>query len=114
MVASGVASGPRVPRALTQPPLPRTTNLSGDTPMWTRRQFFRSSCGALLTAAGGARLLPGADRETLPDGGAAKGMITPVAQQAIDQGLSYLSRYQRPDGSYGTGQYQGNVAITSL
>jgi hypothetical protein len=83
--------------------------------MWTRRQFFRTTCGALVTAAGGVRLLPAADRETLPDGGAAKGMITPVAQQAIDQGLSYLSRCQHPDGSYGTTvQHQGNVAITSL
>lgn len=82
--------------------------------MWTRRQFFQTTCGALLTAAGGTRLLPGADRDILPDGAAAKDMITPAAQQAIDQGLAYLSRCQHADGSYGIGQYQGNVAITSL
>jgi hypothetical protein len=69
----------------------------------------------VLSLAGGARLLAGADRDTLPDGSAAKDMITPAAQQAIDQGLAYLSRYgQHADGSFGSVQYHGNVAITSL
>jgi hypothetical protein len=30
-------------------------------------------------------------RRRLPDGSASKGMITPAAQFAIDQGLSYLA-----------------------
>ena len=51
---------------------------------------------------------------SLPDGSAAKDMITPAAQQAIDQGLAYLSHCQREDGSFGVVQYHGNVAITSL
>ncbi|HLJ95817.1 MAG TPA: prenyltransferase/squalene oxidase repeat-containing protein [Gemmataceae bacterium] len=82
--------------------------------MWTRRQFVQGSCGAILSALGGAPLAPGADRESLPDGAAAKNMITPAAQQAIDQGLAYLSRCQHVDGSFGTVQHQGNIAITSL
>src|SRR5262249_18736226 len=34
--------------------------------------------------------------------------------RAINNGLAYLAREQAPDGSWGTGQFQGNVAITSL
>src|SRR5438552_2426907 len=44
----------------------------------------------------------------------AAGMITPAAQDAIDAGLDYLARRQNPNGSFGTGQYAENVAITSL
>jgi len=48
------------------------------------------------------------------DGSLAKGMITPAAQDAIDSGLAYLAGHQNSDGSFGTGQHRGNVAITSL
>ena len=41
-------------------------------------------------------------------------MITPAAQQAIDQGLAHLARNQDRSGSFGSVQYSGNVAITSL
>src|SRR2546422_156455 len=82
--------------------------------MWTRRQFVFGSSSAFLPLLSGGRLLFGADRVILPDGSAAKDMITPAAQQAIDQGLAFLSRWQHPDGSFGSLQYQGNVAITSL
>ena len=44
----------------------------------------------------------------------ARGMITPATQEAIDAGLAYLARNQNPDGSFGTNQHVGNVAITSL
>src|SRR5260370_6389061 len=83
--------------------------------MWTRRQFAFRSSSAVLSLVGGARFLAGADGDTLPDGSAAKDMITPAAQQAIDQGLAYLSRYgQHADGSFGSVQYHGNVAINKL
>ena len=83
--------------------------------MWTRRQFLFRSSSAVLTLAGSARLLPGGDRANLPDGSAAKDMITPAAQEAINQGLAYLARHQHQDGSFGFHpQYKGNVAITSL
>ena len=40
--------------------------------------------------------------------------ITPETQRAIDEGLAYLAGHQNADGSYGTGAYRGNVAVTSL
>src|SRR5262245_33757493 len=52
--------------------------------------------------------------DRVPDGNLARGMITPEAQRAIDDGLQYLAQQQAADGSFGTGQFQGNVAITSL
>jgi hypothetical protein len=54
------------------------------------------------------------ERDPLPDGSLAKDMITPATQQAIDQGLAYLANRQHKDGAFGTQQYHGNVAITSL
>ncbi len=44
----------------------------------------------------------------------ARGMITPATQEAIDAGLASLERAQHADGSFGTGQQVGNVAITSI
>lgn len=41
-------------------------------------------------------------------------LITPETQTAIDEGLKWLSKQQNADGSYGTGAYRGNVAVTSL
>src|SRR5947209_9372350 len=93
--------------------------------MLSRRRFLQTGSAALLTLAGlraltqpgspavvGAR---GSDiRDKLPDGSAAKDMITPACQRAIDAGLSFLAQNQHADGSFGTGGYQGNVAITSL
>src|SRR5262249_38317490 len=49
-----------------------------------------------------------------PDGKLAKGMITAEAEVAINKGLAYLASEQAADGSWGTGQFRGNVAITSL
>lgn len=80
----------------------------------TRRQFCFRGGASLIGWAGGAGLLPGNPQETLPDGQASKGMITPGAQRAINSGLEYLAINQRKDGSFGTGQHTGNVAITSL
>ena len=48
----------------------------------------------------------------VPSGAAEQ--ITPETQRAIDEGLAYLAQHQNADGSYGTGAYRGNVAITSL
>src|SRR5438093_112210 len=80
--------------------------------MQSRRQFLtRSAAAALAAIAAGAR---GDERDALPDGSAARDMITREAQQAIDQGLTYLVRSQNREGYFGTGQYQGNVAVTSL
>jgi prenyltransferase beta subunit len=88
--------------------------------MWTRRQFFSRSGLALLGTAGTCFALPGDAldggdaRETVPDGSASKGMITARADQAIQRGLAYLYARQERDGSFGTHNYRGNVAVTSL
>jgi hypothetical protein len=82
--------------------------------MWTRRQILTRGSLALLGCAAGTEALRGDDKDALPDGSASKDMITPPAQQAIDQGLEYLARMQHQDGSFGSIQYHGNVAITSL
>jgi hypothetical protein len=58
--------------------------------------------------------VPVAKDESLPDGSAAKGMITPETDRAIEIGLSFLSRNRHADGSFGVNAYRGNVAVTSL
>jgi hypothetical protein len=84
--------------------------------MWTRRQFLTRGCGALCGLAGGALALRAFPQQDVaaPDGDAARGMITRAARDAINQGLAYLAANQIADGSFGTYQHQGNVAITSL
>jgi hypothetical protein len=83
--------------------------------MWTRRRFLGQGLG-VLGLTGTALALPSETRESLPDGSASKGMITPEAEQAIDKGLRFLADAQRQlrTGEFGTHAYQGNVAVTSL
>lgn len=45
---------------------------------------------------------------------ALENLINPATQQSIDRGLAYLARRQRPNGSLGSGQYEGNIAISAL
>ncbi len=66
----------------------------------------------ILLLGWGVPRAPADDR--VPDGNLARGMITAETQKAIDQGLEYLAREQQADGSWGTGKFSGNVAITSL
>jgi hypothetical protein len=88
--------------------------------MGTRRQFLAQGGLALLGTAGTCLALPGDEpdgddsREAVPDGSASKGMITPKTEEAIDRGLAYLQLHAGRDGSFGTGQYTGNTAVTSL
>src|SRR5436190_15599781 len=93
--------------------------------MLSRRRFLQAGSTALLSLAGLRALTQSGSpavahardsdvRDKLPDGSAAKGMITPACQQAIDAGLAFLAQNQHADGSFGTGGYQGNVAITSI
>src|SRR5919109_3178192 len=70
--------------------------------------------GWMLALAGVGFVAPGLAGDRVPDGNLARGMITPEAQRAIDDGLAYLASQQYENGSFGTGQFQGNVAITSL
>jgi hypothetical protein len=92
--------------------------------MWDRRNFLtRTGLGMLATAgtclgfAGDNDRTSATDggRETvIPDGSASKGMITVKTDQAIQRGLAFLNARRERDGSFGTGGYRGNVAITSL
>ncbi len=76
-----------------------------------RRTFLTRGSGALLgLGATGLWCLAQDGR----DGSQSRGMITERTQQAIDAGLAYLAANQFNDGSYGTQQYHGNVAVTAL
>jgi hypothetical protein len=54
-----------------------------------------------------------AAEESNPEKTAAQ-MITPQTEQAIERGLAWLAKRQLADGSFGSGAYRGNVAITAL
>src|SRR5436309_11528077 len=41
-------------------------------------------------------------------------MLTPETDRAIQNGLTWLARSQNADGSFGSGTYRGNIAVTSL
>ena len=41
-------------------------------------------------------------------------MMGQETRDAIDRGLEWLARTQREDGSFGTGGYAGNIAVTAL
>ena len=41
-------------------------------------------------------------------------MLTPETDRAIQTGLTWLARSQNADGSFGSGTYRGNIAVTSL
>jgi hypothetical protein len=81
--------------------------------MWTRREFLTRGGALVGLAAGGTALLAVPDNQ-MPDGSASKGMITSATQKAIDQGLAWLAQNQHEDGSFGSPQHKGNVAISSL
>jgi squalene-hopene cyclase-like protein/prenyltransferase/squalene oxidase-like repeat protein len=51
-------------------------------------------------------------RGDVPDG--TLEMMTPETDRAIQSGLAWLARNQNADGSYGTGTYRGNIAVTSV
>jgi hypothetical protein len=88
--------------------------------MQSRRAFLSRGSLGLLGAASVVSgftqdiAAPAADEERIPDGSASKGMITTETELSISRGLAYLYNNKNQDGSYGTGQYRGNVAIASL
>ena len=41
-------------------------------------------------------------------------MMTPETNKAIKNGLAWLARTQNADGSFGSGTYRGNIAVTSV
>jgi hypothetical protein len=75
-----------------------------------RRDFLTRGLGAAVGLAGGGMLW----RALGQDGNPARDMITPNALRAIEGSLAWLAGQQHADGSFGTQQYRGNVAVTSL
>ena len=76
-----------------------------------RRSFLTRSTGALVGLSAGGVLW----RAMGQDANQAAGMINRNTQLAIDESLRWLATTQQhADGSFGTGQYNGNVAVTSL
>ena len=43
-----------------------------------------------------------------------KKFFTRSTEKAVKNGLAYLAKQQRADGSFGTGRFRGNVAVTAL
>lgn len=75
-----------------------------------RRTFLTRGAGSLLGLTAGGLIW----RTFAQDANPAAGMINTNTQRAITDGLLYLRNAQHQDGSWGTGQYTGNVAVTSL
>lgn len=44
----------------------------------------------------------------------ASDLITPATDAAVQRGLEWLAKQQHPDGSFGSGAYRSNVAVTGL
>jgi len=83
-----------------------------------RRQFDRRTMPAWLGMLGVVSCLvaPSAlasTEEANPEKEAAS-LITPATDRTVQQGLDFLAAQQHADGSYGSGGYRGNVAITAL
>ena len=94
----------------------------GTTAVWQRRslRFPSGSLGTRVTRVlfSVVVLAPvfahlAVAQEETPETMAAE-MVTPAAQQAIEQGLAALAHRQHDDGSFGSGSYRGNVAVTAL
>ncbi len=73
-------------------------------PGWTRGR------AAILLAA--CLLAHAPSQASDPD--AAADWITPEAERAIERGLAFLAAEQNQDGSFGSGPYRGNAAISAL
>jgi len=77
---------------------------------WARRTA--PALGAALAAVVCAAVCQGA--QPLASETPAAELITPAADRAIERGLDWLVGRQHEDGSFGTGAYRGNVAVTAL
>ncbi len=51
-------------------------------------------------------------RGDVPDGTAE--LVTPETDRAIESGMAWLAKQQNSDGSFGSGAYRGNIAVTSV
>jgi len=74
-----------------------------------RFQFTTAAIGLCLIVAGGDVAARPAEPQR-----SASAIITPATDRAVKRGLDWLAVRQHDDGSYGSGPYHGNVAITGL
>lgn len=83
-----------------------------------RLQFDRRKLPAWLGMLGVVSCLAGSPSQTPAEEASpekeAASLITPATDRTIKQGLDFLAAQQHADGSYGSGGYRGNVAITAL
>src|SRR5262249_45701352 len=89
--------------------------------MWTRREVLTRGSLGLLATAGTCFAFSNDDGRgddgrdgAIPDGSASKGMITPETDAAIERDLRLLKAAEHRDGSFGTNNDTGNVAVSSL
>jgi len=71
-----------------------------------------SFCLGVLQLCSSARAQPGEPSRRIESQG--KRYFTRSADKAVKEGLAYLATRQRSDGSFGSGRYRGNVAVTAL
>jgi hypothetical protein len=69
---------------------------------------------AILLAGNGPRAVLGQTPTPRPRDAARENFVTPAADRAIQRGLTRLVSMQQPDGSFGSGLYRRNVAVTGL
>lgn len=83
--------------------------------MWTRprKAIAEAVCGLAAVLVAGVLSTAASGQEKGPEQSAAE-MITPQADAAINKGLAFLAAGQHADGSFGTGMYEGNTAVTAL
>lgn len=65
----------------------------------------------LVLVSGARRVALAQDANAEKDAGK---LVTAATDRAIARGLAYLAAQQHADGSFGSGGYRGNVAITAL
>src|SRR3954449_12383964 len=93
---------------------------------WSSRRALTTLVAALAVSACGAGAAFADDKDKSKSVGAfgegRRGdvpegtleMLTPDTDPAIQKGLGWLARSQNADGSFGSGTYRGNIAVTSL
>jgi hypothetical protein len=88
----------------------------------SRRLAAASASAVVLMASAstmGAAQAPDAT-PARPDGGrsaensALENEMTPESDRAVAEGLKFLAAEQQPDGSFGSGRYAKNIAVTAL
>src|SRR5277367_1821040 len=95
---------------------PGRRKASGSTSCWlTMALIFGASAQAPAQAPDQAKPVKGfgeSRRGDIPEG--TLEMMTPETDEAIQNGLAWLARTQNADGSFGSGTYRGNIAVTSV